>query len=1064
MKHTALRLLIGLSLPAAVLSQFLPAQEKSESSSAWVQKFQWRSLGPSTMGGRITDISVFEKDPKIFYAATASGGLLKTSNNGITFEHQFDKETVVSIGAVCVAPSDSNIVWVGTGEENPRNSVSYGDGVYKSVDGGKTWKNMGLKESFQIGSIVVHPTNPDVVYVGVLGRLYGENEDRGLYKTTDGGKTWEKIHYVDEKTGVIAINMHPQDPNTLIFATYERQRDGFDTNSPAKKIAPGSGIYRTKDGGRTFKKLTKGLPTNNLGRVGIDYFRKNPDVVFAIVECEMMGKPGENVGWSGIIVADSKEGATVAQVPEKSPAAEAGLKKGDVILVVNGQAFKGARKVIESICQFEVGATIEVFYTRDGKKAKTSMKLAKAPSSSQGGRSRRGRGSRGGTSGDRTYGGTVRYTGRLGGQGANLQGFQGKHGHEHGGIFRSDDGGTSWKRINSFDPRPMYFSQFRVDPNDTKFQYVLGISGAKSVDGGDTFTSGPFRGVHADHHALWIDPNDGDHLILGCDGGLYVSYDRAKTWAHKNHMAIGQFYHVGIGPRRDYSVYGGLQDNGTWGAPHRGSTGSGAINEDWIRIGGGDGFLVIVDPNDADLIYFESQNGATRRMNLRTRESGSIRPGSSGNRQRGGTQRGGTQRGGTQRGGPPAGRGAQRGASSPRRYRYNWRTPFILSSHNSKIYYNVGNRVFRSLDRGTNLKSISPEITTGSRGSGTAISESPINADVLYAGTDDGGLWMTKKGDHEWVNLRKATAVGEGDGAKNGGARSDDSSAAGVPFTDIIKKPMWISGIEASRYKEGRVYVTVDGHRSDDDDPYVLVSEDFGQTWSSIRGNLPRGSTRVVREDRVNENLLYVGTEFGLYISLNRGKDWTRFHNNLPTVAVHEIAQHATCGDIVIATHGRSLWSIDIAPVRQMTAKAVAEDLAVFKPSEVIRWRRGSSRGSSGGASRFTGQIPARSTQIFFNLKKVPGELKVQIKDATDKVIRDIKVKAVAGLNRVEWDGRPNPRTGDTGRTGSSRSRGGRFSRGGRGGGATGTYKVLVTADGKTKEASFKISDDPRPR
>jgi photosystem II stability/assembly factor-like uncharacterized protein len=1050
MKHTAFRLLIGLYVPLVLSGNPLPSQETPDAAAKWVSKFPWQSIGPATMGGRITSISVFEKDPKIFYVSTASGGLLKTVNNGITFEHQFDQEAVVSIGDVCVAPSDSNIVWVGTGEENPRNSVSYGDGVYKSVDGGKTWKNMGLAESFQIGSIVVHPTNPDIVYVGVLGRLYGENEERGLYKTTDGGASWKKIHYVDEKTGVIAIQMHPKDPNTLVFATYERKRDGFDGNSPAKKIAPGSGLYRTKDAGKTFQKLTKGLPTNDFGRVGIDYFRKDPNVVFAIVECEMMGKPGENVGWSGVLVSDSKAGIKVASVTEKSPAAVAGLKKGDFVVGLNDEKVTGARKLIEGICRHEVGGNIELSYTRGGKTSKVSMKLAKAPSGSPTRGRRRGPRSPG-PAGSRTYGGPVRFTGRLGGQGANLQGMQGKDGYEHGGIFRSDDGGTSWQRINSFDPRPMYFSQFRVDPNDTKFQYVLGISGAKSVDGGATFSSGPFRGVHADHHALWIDPKDGDHLILGCDGGLYVSYDRSKTWRHLNHAALGQFYHVGIGPRRDYWVYGGLQDNGTWGAPHRGSQGTGAINEDWIRIGGGDGFLALVDPNDPDLIYFESQNGATRRSHRGTGESGFIRPGSS--RGRGG-QRGGPQR-------------SARGASSPRRYRYNWRTPFILSNHNSKIYYNVGNHVFRSLDRGNNLKSISPEITVSKRGSGTAISESPINPDVLYAGTDDGGLWMTRQGDHDWVNLREMATVGEDAdaGSKNGGPHSSEPSRFGVPFTDIVKKPMWISGIEASRFAEGRVYVSVDGHRSNDDNPYLLVSEDFGETWMSIRSNLPRGSARVIREDRANENLLYAGTEFGLYVSLNRGKDWTRFHNNLPTVAVHEIAQHRSCGDIVIATHGRSLWRLDVTPLRQMTAKAMDADMALFTPAEVIKWRRGSSRGSTGGASRFVGQTPDSQTQIYFHMKTVPTDLKLQIKDATDKVIRDIKVKPHAGLNRVSWDGRPNPRPRGTGNTRSGSNRSNRFSRFRRTrGAAPGTYKVLLTADGKTLEATFKISDDPRPR
>ncbi|MEE2886380.1 MAG: PDZ domain-containing protein [Planctomycetota bacterium] len=1060
MKLLPFVLLLGFPLLHVPVS----AQDAPALPSEWASKITWRSVGPAAMGGRIVELSVYEKDPSTFYAATASGGLLKTVNNGITFEHQFDKETTVSIGAVCMSQSNPDVVYVGTGEENPRNSVSYGDGVYKSVDGGKTWKNMGLKKTFQIGAIAVHPTNPDIVYVGALGRLYGPNEERGLYKSTNGGKDWVRIHFVDAKTGVIAIEMNPKNPDTLIFATYERQRDGFDGNPPAKKIAPGSGMYRTTDGGATFEKLTKGLPTCNWGRVGIDYYQSDPNIIYAIIESEMMGKPGMDIGWSGISsVSDAKTGAKVETVSDKSPASKAGLQKGDIILSINNEKVESGSKLPGSMTRFKTKQKVSMEIAREGKNSKIEFAMGTKPKSSSGSGTRRGgRGSgrRGGSSGSRPHSMNISFGGRLGGQSANLQDFQGEKGYEHGGLFQSKDGGTSWTRVNSIDPRPMYFSQFRVDPSDTKYQYVLGISGSRSVDGGKTFTSDATRGVHADQHALWINPSNGKHMILGCDGGIYVTYDRTKTWAHLNHMAIGQFYHAKMGPRRDYWVYGGLQDNGTWGAPHRTARG-GPVNSDWLRIGGGDGFVVAIDANDPDQIYYESQNGATQSTNLRTMARGSLRFGSS-SRQRGSTaQRGGTgQRGTGQRGGDPRSRGTRGSSSQRTRTRYNWKTPFILSSHNSRIYYNVGNYVFRSLDRGRDLKKVSPDITLTDRGSGTAIAESPMNPDVLYVGSDDGALWGTRKGDHEWSDLRKAP-VSEASHSKTerkGGPRGNDSDSAGVPFTQIVTKPMWISSIEASRYSEGRVYVTVDGHRSDDDNPYVLVSENYGQSWTSLHAKLPRGSTRVVREDYQNENLLYLGTEFGLYVSLNRGQSWTRFHNNLPTVAIHEVAQHKLCGDVLLATHGRSLWIADMTPLRQLTTKNLAKDVFACQPAEVILWKSKHSRGSSGGASKYVGTTPSSQAQVYFHLKNKPSDLTVAIHGADGKVYRDLKIKTpTAGLNHVTWDLRRNSTNNSGGSSNWSSRRGGR----GRSSGSAGTYKLVVTADGKTSEATFKVSPQP---
>jgi photosystem II stability/assembly factor-like uncharacterized protein len=1015
-----------------------PTAGESLLSADWIKALTWRSIGPAAMGGRITAISVFEGDPSTYFVATASGGLLKTVNNGVTFEHQFDRENTVSIGDVCVAPSDRNIVWVGTGENNPRNSVSYGDGLYKSTDGGKTWKNMGLKKSFQIGRIAIHSTNPNVVYVGALGRLYGPNTERGLFKTTNGGETWEKILYVDDKTGVIDMRMHPTNPETLLVATYERQRDGFDTNDPAKKFGPGSGLYKTTDGGKTFKKLTTGLPACALGRIGIDYYRKDPNTVFVILESEKIGTgpvlTDAYLGVMGENVPDDK-GAKLTAITPGSPAEKAGLKTGDTIVAFGDKTVISYDVLGDQIGAHQVGNKVKVKLTREGKTLEIEVTLAKRPADAapQG---ERGRGagpwpggvflgfmgesvedagikitrivegspaekaglkegdlvtalggkpmrtyadlmaqlrdhkagdkvkakiSRAGKSSEveitltnRPAGGGFggfggerpdpnrRFAASLGGQTENVQARQGPDGFQYGGIYQSTDGGETWTRINSLNPRPMYFSQIRVDPSDSNYLYVLGVSMYRSSNGGKTFRQDGGRGVHPDQHALWIDPKDGRHMVVGCDGGFYVTYDRMATWDHLNHLAIGQFYHVAVDTRPRYFVYGGLQDNGSWGGPSHTRTSTGAINEDWLMVGGGDGFVCQVDPNDPDLVYYEMQNGGMSRRNLRTGETGSIRP--------------------------------TRNQQGPQ-YRFNWKTPFILSHHNSRIFYCAGNYVFRSLDRGNDLRAISPEITKTDRGSASALSESPRNPNVLYVGTDDGNLWVTRDGGKDWVNV--TANVG-------------------------LKGPRWVATIEASRFEEGRAYVVFDGHRSDDDDPLVYVTEDFGKTWKSLRSNLPWGSTRCLREDIQNPNLLFLGTEFAAWASIDRGTTWTKLNNNLPTVAIHDYAIHPTAGEIVAATHGRSFWVLDVTPLRQMTPEVLKDKTHLYRPNTATRWRLEPSHG--GTNRRFVGQNPSPGACIYYSLAKEANSLSLKVVDYAGKTVRELNVENGPGLHKLVWD------------------------------------------------------------
>lgn len=1026
---------------------------------SWATAIQWRCIGPANMGGRITSISVFEDDPSTYWVATASGGLLKTTNNGVSFEHQFDRERTVSIGDVCVAPSNKDIIYVGTGEANPRNSVSYGDGVYKSTDGGKTWKNVGLNKSFQIGKIIVHPKDPNIVYVGALGRLWGPNEERGLFKSTDGGETWRKILYVDDRTGVIDMRMSPTDPNTLIVATWERKRDEYDgyfenppvpdQYGPVVTHAPGTGLYKTTDGGETFRKLTNGLPTVKMGRIGLDWSRQNPNVVYAIIDTEKSGTglPPSQV-YMGIQGEDAGPGAKLTVVSQDTPAAKAGLKAGDVIVKFDGQDVAGYNALLDLVRGKKVGDKVKVVVKREGKEQEVEVTLGQRPT--EGGRGGQG-GGRGfggprvmagfraddvkegmqitaivenspaakaglkvddivtevdgkpapefrefvmSTAQDKKAGDTMKLTvlrgkekpekievtltlaemdiaglmgapGRggpsrnrpyattLGGQQANVQDQQGQDGWQTGGIYRSEDAGETWTRINSLNPRPMYFSKVRVDPTDDNNIYVLGVSFAYSTDGGKRFRSGKDRGVHSDHHALWINPRDGRHMIIGTDGGFYVTYDRGETWDHHNFQALGQFYHVAIDPRPNYKVYGGLQDNGSWGGPSISPRG-GIVNEDWTYINGGDGFVCRVDPTDPDLVYAESQGGAMTRRNFRTGERAFIRP--------------------------------RQTAGAPR-HRFNWNTPYILSHHNPSIFYCMGEMVFRSVNKGDNLKPISTDLTRSKMGSGTALSESPRNPDILWAGTDDGNLWVTRDGGANWTNV------------------IENVKKAGLPGY------RWVATIEASRYADGRCYVCFDAHRSDDDNPYLFMTEDFGATWKNITSNLPWGSTRCLREDIKNQDVLYCGTEFGIWASANRGASWTNINNKasrtggLPTVAIHEIAQHPVTGELVLATHGRSVWIGDASALRQITKDTIAAKAHLYAPNPAIRWRVEANRGMFSGAERkFVGQNPPRGAAIYYSLSQPAEKVELKIVDINGQLVRRLDAKTEPGLHRVLWD------------------------------------------------------------
>jgi photosystem II stability/assembly factor-like uncharacterized protein len=889
-------------LAAAVLAPtFLYAQDTNKSpEEPWQNLFGAltpRSVGPTNMSGRIMDIAVFEKDPRIFFVATASGGLWRTENAGTTFSPIFDKENTVSLGSVAVSQTDSNVLWVGTGEHSSRNSVAWGDGVYKTTDGGKTWVNAGLVETRHISKVIIDPKAPNTVYVGALGRLWGPNDERGVYKTTDAGKTWTQVLKGDSTTGVIDLVMNPKNPKELIAALWTRERKAYDFTSGG----PGSAVMKTTDGGKTWRKLTKGLPPGPLGRIGLAYHGNNPKVIWATVEYREPAAPPATPP-----VAGAAAGAVATPAGATSAAGGTGA---------------GATGAGGAPRQRPSGVTTN-----------------NAPSQ-------------------------IRFNG--------------------GGVFKSVDGGESWAKVNNLNPRPFYFSTIRQDPKDDKRVYVLGVSLHVSDDGGTVFRTANIN-VHADLHAMWINPNDSNHLIVGCDGGVYVSHDRGLKWTHFENMPLGQFYGVAFDFRKPYWVYGGLQDNGSWGQPTQ-STRAGVSWFDVTNVGGGDGFHVQVDPNDWSTVYSESQGGAVGRNDMKTGLNRSIRP-----RIQGET------------------------------LRFNWSTPIHLSPHNSRIIYVGANRLFKSLNRGDTWSPISPDLTTNDPSNQKAgqksvtpedtgaerhctiitISESPMKDGLIYVGTDDGLVQMTRNGGVTWENVT--------------------ANIPGLPANT------WCSRVIASKWVEGRVYATFDGHRSNDFKPYVYVSEDYGKTWSSLSSTLPDyDCVYVIREGEKNADLLYLGSEMSLRISLDRGKTWGKFRNipapapvtpeggrpvvkpaYFPTVAVHDVVVHPRELDLVIGTHGRSIWTLNVSALEQLDSVALAKDVVLCQPTNVLNLGRIGGAPWDGDAV-YTAPNTQPGTTVYYYLKvAASGEALVTISDVTGERKVELRGGIKAGLNGVPWNGR----------------------------------------------------------
>jgi photosystem II stability/assembly factor-like uncharacterized protein len=951
-----------------------PPPPVNQSTDPLLKPFVWRSIGPAVMGGRIDDLAVSETNPAIIYAGFATGGVWKTENNGTTWTPIFDEQPVTSIGDIAVAPSNHDVVYVGTGEPNNRQSSSFGRGVYKSTDGGKSFTLIGLEETQSIARIVVDPKDPNIAYVAAVGHLFGPNPERGLFKTIDGGKTWANTKFIDNDTGFTDVVMDPANPSTLWAASYQRRRTPWGMNGGG----PGSGIWKTTDAGKTWTQVTgSGLPANAIiGRIGLDICRTKPNVILAQIEVGPSGGAGAGVNADGSLVQPGQ-----------------------------------------------------------------------------------GRGGGGG-----------------GGGGGGRGGEAPPPDPTRSGVWRSDDGGRTWNFLSNNNNRPMYYSQIRVDPNNDQIVYTLGAGASKSTDGGKTFQ--PMTGPsHGDHHALWINPRNSNHLIIGNDGGIDASYDQGQTWEEMATQATGQFYAISADMRKPYYVCGGLQDNGSWCGPSALRTGTGILNTDWFRVGGGDGFYTQNDPRDWAIGYSESQDGNTNRYNLRTSDTRSIRPQPPSPIEQAAT-------GGTPGADAPAAQGGGRGgrgnpmgnivpAPPPgTRFRFYWNTPFILSPHDSRVVYLGGDRLFRSTTRGDSW-SASPDLTKNigrndrpilgvagnapmaSKHDGAAsysnivtIGESALVPGLVWVGTNDGNVQVSRDAGATWKNVVDAIP--------------------GVP------RETHVSRVEPSHFDAGTAYVTFDAHRTDDHKPYVFKTTDYGAKWISLSNNLPRGNVNVIREDPKNRNLLYLGTEYAFFVSLNGGREWKRFMNGLPAVRIDDVIVHPRDNDLILGTHGRSIWIMDdVTALQQLSDQVMAAEAHLFDPRAATAWVEDTmlARGV-GGAKHFRGQNPQGGTAINYYLKAAPsGEVNLTVTDMTGKVVRDLVGTRNAGLNRVQWNLSPNPPPDQGGRGGrGGGGGGGGGGRGGRGGqGAAfvndqavdpGTYIVKLTVGGTSYSKTVVVELD----
>jgi len=820
-----------LAIAPAVQAQSVPGQLNSN----LLSEFKWRLIGPSSPAGRVWQVVGDENNPKTFYVCTAGGGLWKTTDNGTTLLPIFDNQTSASTGAVAVAKSNSNLVWVGTGEPANTRANSWGDGVYKSIDGGKSWSHLGLGDSRQISAIVIHPTRPDTVYVAAMGYEWGRNSERGIFKTTDGGRTWNKVLYINDTTGFIDLQADPKNPDVLYAAAWQRFRFG---GGDMAESGPESGIYKSVDGGKKWTKLTGGLPKEDKSKITIAVARNNPRIVYAAI--------------------------------------------------LTGEPAPGGKRTIDT-----------------------------------------------------------------------------------GGVFRSADGGKTWQRMNST-MTSYYYDRLNVDPGDDNRIWMPVFDLMVSTDGGKTLAKANMKHVHNDLHSIWIDPSDPQHLIIGGDGGINLSYNRGATWQQAV-LPIGQFYEVAVDNQDPYYVLGGMQDTGHWLGPNQTHDNEGITNYDWIKLRfNGDGMSIHSDPTDPKVIYMVQEFGNFSRLDLRTWDRKELLPN--------------------------ADEAKKRGLHA---FRYDWTPPMIISAHDPEVLYLGSNYLFKFTKRGDKWEIISPDLTaqqgndwngdkqtyTGyhSYGALFSIAESPLDAKVIWTGADDGPIYVTRNGGTSWMNVT-------------------ENFPAGTPTYAVV------SEIEASNFDKGTAYVAYDAHTREDHKAYLYATNDYGKSWFDITGDLPPGgSSYVIREDPVNPNLLFAGTEFGLYLTIDRGHHWLQLKNNLPTVGVRALAIQARDHDLVVGTFGRAIWVTDIAPFEQMNERVLQQPAHLFevKPGVLFktRYTYGATIEELNGDTFFRAENPPFGTAITYYLHSDSGqEVSLIINDSKGNVVRTLKGPGSAGVHRVNWD------------------------------------------------------------
>jgi photosystem II stability/assembly factor-like uncharacterized protein len=848
------------------------------------KEYPVRNVGPVVMSGRVTDIAVHSDNPRKFYVAYASGGVFKTTNSANTLEPIFDHQGALTIGDIAISKADENILWVGTGENNSSRSSYAGTGVYKSTDGGQSWEFAGLGGTQHIGRIITHPSNPQVAWVASMGPLYSMNDKRGVYKTTDGGNTWEKTLNPPDSSGVIDLIMHPDNPNKLWATTWERFRQAWNFQEGGH----GSGIHVSTDGGETWQKSMNGFPDDDfVGRIGIDISESNPNIMYAFLDNQKETKEKKEVDEDQLVQTDFIDMSRKEFLKLEN-------EKLNRFLRSNGfQRKYTAERVKADVRQGKYEPKALSDYLGDANEALFDT---------------------------------------------SIEGAQ---------VYRSEDGGQSWQKVNSYNLEGLvysygyYFGEVRINPTNPDELYIMGVPILKSSDGGKTWkVIAENQNVHVDHHALWIDPADPEHLLLGNDGGLYESHDGGENFIHHNVAPVGQFYTVAVDMEEPYNIYGGLQDNGVYTGSSQGSPDD---DDYWERIFGGDGMHVAVNPNNSDIVYTGFQFGNYFRIDRSKDDYRSITP---------------------------------KHDIGEERYRFNWNTPVEMSNHNPDILYFGAQKINRSLDQGETWTNISPDLTNDLPNGDvpystlTTISESPIDFSVIWAGTDDGNVQVSTNGGSTW-NL----------------------------VSDNLPERRWVSEVQASPHDPATAYVSLNGYRFDEFKTYLYKTTNYGKTWTSVKGNLPEDVANVIAQDPVNPDILYAGLDHGTFVSFNDGEKW-HLLNGIPNVASYDLVVHPRDYDLVVGTHGRSVYVADVEPLHTV-AERLGETIVALETESV---RHSSDWGERDAPYREI-EEPEVEWMYWIGDEDIQGQsITISVKDKDDKVVTELTDDASYGFNTFNWN------------------------------------------------------------